>query len=323
MLTTIIIKKMLSVILAMLLNFGIITPAAKTQPITFKDGENVKLSYCLFSDTHVMDDAFSGFSWEQAMEDAGNSDKRFDALVVTGDLVNNGLKDEYNVFFDKIDNSDAFDNVVLSTGNHDMRFAYKANHKTIYNKIDNYLNLETSGKDYYSYEINGYTFIVLGTEKAVFERAYISDAQLAFLDNELANATAKSNLTFVICHQPLKNTHGLPGVWRTGDLGDQSNQVRDILCKYRNVIYLNGHLHDGISSRSVEKLSDGVYSFNICAFGKDNDYGQFNDKGLGYFVEVYDDEITFTGRNFVKGKNLDAYWTFNLANGLELADSKY
>lgn len=179
------------------------------------------------------------------------------------------------------------------------------------NKVEEYLGIDTKGESFYSYDINGYTFIVMGSEKQVFERAYISEKQLAFVDSELKRATAEGKPAFVICHQPLKNTHGLPEVWKTGDLGDQSGELRDVLVKYKNVFYINGHLHDGMYERSVEKLADSVYSINLPTYGKSNDFG-VKEKGIGYYVEVYDNQVIFTGRNFLEGHNVDVVDTFDL-----------
>ena len=141
-------------------------------------------------------------------------------------------------------------------------------------EINKLLDIDTEGKPYYSYKMDGGVFIVLGTERQEFERAYLSDTQLQFLDDELTKAQAEDLPAFVICHQPLKNTHGLPDVWKTGDLGDQSEQVREILTSHENVIFINGHLHDGYYEKSVCELSEGVYSVNLPTYTKGNDFGK-------------------------------------------------
>ena len=164
------------------------------------------------------------------------------AIVMAGDLTEMGFNCEYKNFFDVLDNQTVTKNLLIATGNHDVRYAYKKNKPIIMNKVEEYLGIDTKGESFYSYDINGYTFIVMASEKQVFERAYISERQLAFLDGELQKATAEGKPAFVVCHQPLKKTHGLPEVWKTGDLGDQSQQVRDVLTKYKNVFYINGRL---------------------------------------------------------------------------------
>lgn len=36
------------------------------------------------------------------------------------------------------------------------------------NKVEEYLGIDTKDESFYSYDVNGYTFIVMGTEKQVF-----------------------------------------------------------------------------------------------------------------------------------------------------------
>ena len=90
---------------------------------------------------------------------------------------------------------------------------------------------------------------------------------------------------------------------------------KEVLMKHKNVFYLNGHLHDGVYEESLEifDAEKGVYSINLPAFGKDNDYGKFSQTGLGTYVEVYDDEVIFTPRDFARGENLGDYtYTFEI-----------
>lgn len=314
MLTAFVIKKILAGILSLMISLGVITAPSTADPITFKNSEEVQLSFVAVSDIHIFDDSFTSYNFNRLFEDVGNSSESIDAIVMAGDLVENGLTDEYNAFFKVLDEETVIPHRILASGNHDMRYYFNKNSKIIRNKVEEYLNIDTNGKNYYSYDLNGYTFIVMGTEKRILEKAYISDEQLAFLDSELARATANGDPAFVVCHQPLANTHGLPEVWKTGDLGDQSEQVRAILTKYENVFFINGHLHDGIYERSVEKLADDVYSINLPTYGKNNDYGEYkNQKWLGFVVEVYGDEVIFNARDFRNGETLNTTYTFDIA----------
>ncbi len=304
-------RKIFAVFTALFISLGWLTGPSTENPIQFKDSENVRLSFAAVSDVHVLGESITEFRFENLFKDLSNSKEKFDAVVIAGDLTEMGFNCEYETFFKVLDNQTVTKNLIIATGNHDVRYAYKKNKPIIMNKVEEYLGIDTKGESFYSYDINGYTFIVMGSEKQVFERAYISDRQLAFVDSELKRATAQGRPAFVICHQPLKETHGLPEVWKTGDLGDQSQDVRDILVKYKNVFYINGHLHDGMYDRSVEKLADGVYSINLPTYGKTNDFG-VKDRGIGYYIEVYDNQVIFTGRNFLKGYNVDVVDTFDL-----------
>ena len=200
--------------------------------------------------------------------------------------------------------------MLVTVGNHDARLFYKKNMAIVMKKVCEYLQIDTQNKGYYSYDINGYTFVVLATDKRVFEKAYISPAQQTFLERELARATKDGKPVFVMCHQPFAETHGLPEVWKTGDMGEQSDTVRAIVEKYKNVFFINGHLHGGIYENTLEVLNEkqNIVSLSVPGYRKPNNFG-ITDCGTGYYAEVYDDRIVFTARNFLTGENVDGDYT--------------
>ncbi len=299
-----IINTFMEIVLSVLMAFGVISGPSTDDPITLKDAENADLAVVAFADTHIRPTGISPYRFECGLEDIENSGVDFDALLIAGDLSELGDDVSYELMWDALDETE-IDNILLASGNHDIRVVYDLRTEQIIEKTNSFLGTEID-KPYYSYDINGYTFIVMGSDGQLFEKAVISDEQLAFLDSELARATQDGKPAFVMCHQPLENTHGLPEVWKNGGIGEQSEQVREILVKYKNVFFLNGHLHDGVYERSLEVLDEenGVYSVNLPAFGKENDYGEFLQPGLGTYFEVYDNEVVFTARDFVNGYNL-------------------
>ncbi len=300
-----ILNTFMEMILSVLLAFGVISGPATDDPITLKDAENVNLAVVALSDTHIRPTGISPYNFECGLSDIENSDIDFDALLIAGDLSELGDDVSYELMWDSLDKTE-IKNILLATGNHDVRVVYDLRTEQIIDKTNGFLGTEID-KPYYSYDINGYTFIVMGSDSQLFEKAVISDEQLAFIDAELERATKDGKPAFVVCHQPLENTHGLPEVWANGGIGEQSEQIREILIKYKNVFFLNGHLHDGVYENSLEVLSEknGVYSVNLPAYGKVNDYGDFLQPGLGTYFEVYDDEVIFTARDFRNGKALE------------------
>lgn len=300
-----IVNTFMQIILSVLMAFGVITGPATDDPIVLKDEENVNLAVVAFADTHIRPTGISPYNFECALEDIENSGVDFDAFLVAGDLSELGDDISYELMWDALDKTE-IDNILLATGNHDVRVVYDLRTEQIIDKTNGFLGTEID-KPYYSYDINGYTFIVMGSDSRLFEKAVISDEQLAFIDAELERATKDGKPAFVMCHQPLENTHGLPEVWKNGGIGEQSEKVREILVKYKNVFFLNGHLHDGVYENSLEILDEekGVYSVNLPAFGKENDYGKFLQPGLGTYFEIYDDEVVFTARDFRAGKSLE------------------
>lgn len=278
-----------------------------SEPIVFQDGSNVRVSFAAIADTHLVDNEAATVNVNNLFVDLANSKTKFDAVLMAGDISDYGRNKEYKRFFDVFDKYKNDYKLFVTMGNHDVRFTFGKNQKIIMNKVDEYLGIKTNGKSYYSYDINGYTFIVIGTEKRVLEKAHITQAQIDFLDNELKRATKDGKPAFVMCHQAFAFTHGLPEVWKTGDMGEQNDDVRAVMEKYKNVFFINGHLHGGVFEKTFEVLNEenGVYSLSIPGYRKKNNFG-YTDCGTGYYGEVYDHKVVFTARKFVEGKRVDA-----------------
>lgn len=285
--------------------YDTIYTVSKDEPIEFEDSSNVKLSFAAIADTHLVDNEGSEKNFANFFEDIGNTKEKFDAFLMAGDIAEYGKKKEYKRFFSVTDKQTVFPHVFLTMGNHDVRFQYKRNQKIIMDKVNEYLKIDTKGKSYYSYDVNGYTFIVIGTEKRVLEKAYITKEQIDFLDKELERATKDGKPAFVMCHQAFAETHGLPEVWKTGDMGEQSDLVRAVMEKHKNVFFITGHLHGGIFEGTYEILNkeNNVHSLSVPGYRKENNFG-IKDCGIGYYCEVYDNKVIFKARNFQQGKNV-------------------
>ena len=280
------------------------------EPIEFLDGDNVRVSFASIADTHLVDNEAATVNLNNFFTDLANSKNRFDAVLMAGDIAEYGRNKEYKRFFRVFDNFKNDYKLFITMGNHDVRFTFGKNQKIIMKKVEEYLGIKTNGKSFYSYDINGYTFIVIGTEKRVLEKAHITKEQIDFLDKELKRATKDGKPAFVMCHQAFAETHGLPEVWKTGDMGEQNDDVRAVMEKYKNVFFINGHLHGGVFEKTFEVLNEenGVYSLSVPGYRKKNNFG-YTDCGTGYYGEVYDDKVVFTARKFVEGKRVDAEYS--------------
>lgn len=303
------IDKYVKQIKAMSPKYDVIYEHSKDEPITFEDSENVLLSMAAIADTHLPNRVSAEKNLSNTFEDLANSKEKIDAFLMAGDIADYGTNNEYERFFRVLDKQDAVKNIFVTMGNHDARFFFKKNSKIIIGKIKDYLNIQT-GKIYYSYDIKGYTFIVLCTEKRILEKAYISKEQIDFLDKELARGTKDGKPVFVMCHQPFAETHGLPEVWKTGDMGEQNDEVRAVMEKYKNVFFINGHLHGGVFEKVAETINEenGVWSLSVPGYRKENNFG-ITDCGVGYYGEVYADRVIFKARNFLTGKNVQGDYT--------------
>lgn len=290
--------------------YDVIYTVGKDDPITFSDSSNIRLSFAAIADTHLPDRESAEKNLENAFIDVLNATNRVDALVLAGDIADYGLKREYERFFRVFLKYKDQLKLFVTMGNHDARFFYKTASKAVVSNTEKLLDINMNGKTYYSYGVNGYKFIVICTEKAVLEKAYISEEQIAFLDRELCDGTKEGKPCFVICHQPFAFTHGLPEVWKTGDMGEQNDKVRAVMEKYRNVFFINGHLHGGVCDyvEAIINKENNVISLSIPGYRKENNFG-ITDAGVGYMCEVYDKKIIFKARNFLTGKNVHGDYT--------------
>ncbi len=283
---------------------------SESNPVIYQDRDNLRLSFAMIADTHLPNRESASLNLNNFFLDAEKSGAAYDAAMLAGDIADWGFNSEYNRVFDVMDKQTAVPKIFLTMGNHDVRVFFKNSRKRVMEKVDEYLGIETKGKTYYSYDIKGYTFIVLCTEKCLLEKASLTKEQINFLDKELARATKDGKPVFVMCHQAFKNTHGLPEVWKTGDMGEESDEVRAVMEKYRNVFFINGHLHGGIFEKTLETLNEenNVYSLSVPGYRKENNFG-IKDCGTGYYCEVYDDRVAFTARKFISGEYIEGDYT--------------
>ncbi len=288
-----------------------VAPPTET-PINVLDEENVKLTFVAWADPQI-----SNYLLERepvlrgAGDDLKNSSVNIDALLVAGDIAENGLECEFDTVASHIKGA-PIDNFIMATGNHDVRLRLYKQSISRFCDFTNGLN-EAAGSDLrihsasYSHEVNGYTFIVLGTDKMVFEEAYISPTQLTWLDESLKAAAVDGKPVFVVLHQILKDTHGLPLTWgngtntKAGTVGKQSDDIQAILGKYDNVILITGHMHTGFGQYTYQKV-DNIHAVNLPSTCIENKDGAYNGPGIGYMVEVYEDTVKFRARDFDDGK---------------------
>lgn len=296
--------------------FGGVLDAPSTDTV-IKVNEDANMTAVLWGDPQISDYMADRHQFtKNAALDLANAEGTFDALVLAGDIAENGKGAEYQLVLDYLSVcKDKIDNHIFTVGNHDVRLrAYSQVYDTFSEfcyAADNKLNLDElaykDGKLSYTYEVNGYTFIVLGTDKSVFEESYFSDECLAWFDAELDKAAATGKPVFVILHQPLKETHQVWQAWNSpdnnaGTVGKQSDAIYEIMNDHSNAILITGHLHMGFSKEwSIHKIGN-FWGVNLPGIGPKNADGEYNESGTGYIMEVYDDRVEFIARDFNLGK---------------------
>ncbi len=285
------------------------------RPFEAQDPDSIRLNATVWSDTHI---DYREFILQGTMT-AGLSSLHLsktpiDAFIITGDLTNYGDEKSIETCFGAIQKYCPAENVVLATGNHEMGHVEGVTQAECREYIVKHYN-EYFGENienvYFSKDINGYTFIVLGDQgEDTWDFPEIHQEQLDFLDRELARGTASGKPVFVICHWPVWGVNGQDKIWEDGYLEDENEPVMEVLNKYRNknVFFLSGHVHTGFNSvlvgnwfgfRYAETI-DGINYVNFPTYGLVNRYG-IPWPCTGAQMEVYDDRVVFRPRNYLSG----------------------
>ena len=260
---------------------------------------------------------------ECGLDDMDKAVNKPDALIVAGDMTDDGIESDYENFRKAFSAYNPAENILLAVGNHDTWTDEDDRYepaKENFIKYSKEISSRELTESYYSTEINGYTFIVMASEDT-HVAAYISPAQLSWLRAEMDKAAEKGLPIFVVSHWPVAFTHGLPESFgedepepMDGSFGDQNDEVEAILKDYENVFLISGHIHNGLVNEeksgyygyaSVESYGS-FHSVNLPSYMYPTSRGNFMN-GNGYSIEVYENEVVLRARNFIAGVWLTDY----------------
>ncbi len=279
--------------------------------------DEIKLNVAIISDTHIDSSLPCGKLYlKQAFKDMEKAKVKNDAVVVCGDLTNYGEEQGIIDFFEILTETSTVENKIIAMGNHDighvedLGLTNQQARDTFLKHHNNYLETEHE-KNYYSYEVKGYKFIVLCDDSVDnWDEFEIHDEQVAFLDKELADATKDGLPAFVVCHEPTVGQNGQETVHDGGSMQPESSEkIVAVMEKYKNVFYISGHMHEGINGnyteenlgfRNIETVN-GVTYISLPSYLLFNRYGYMGN-GKGMQMEVYENEIIFRARDFSLSK---------------------
>ena len=289
---------------------GIVSPAL-SQQVRPKNEKALRLSFATLSDSHLTGVGVARMTMlSQGFRDL---DGKVDAIVAVGDMTNHGERNQYQNFYSCVEKNIKSSKFIPVVGNHDTWTENLRETKPTYEFLRAYNNYtgKKLKKPYYTQKINGYTFIMLSTESDNTS-AYISNTQITWLDKELKKATAKKQPVFVFCHWPVNGVCGQMEIDPDMVMGEQSNKVKKVLEKYKNVFYFCGHVHAGLRGevsnklfghQSVETIK-GVHYINLPSYMYLNTEGWASNNGgnllsgCGYIAEVYKNEVVLRARNY-------------------------
>lgn len=228
-----------------------------------------------------------------------------DALIINGDIANSGRENEWAHTIELMNKYPTLPQAYFSLGNHDL---YLGDYNT---QISYFKKYAKTNSVYYEKEINGYHHLFLGSESSSYSSvdAYLSNEQLSWFDNKLAEYKKENKPVFVYLHQSLYNTvagslknQGWNGI-------TQDEQFRNIISKYKNVLFFNGHSHWDLNSYQTMYTKDdnlpNIFNTASVAYLWSSYYlntGEYLKGSQGYYVEVYEDKILVLGRDFTNSK---------------------
>lgn len=299
---------------------GVVSPAL-SQQVKPKNEKSLQLSFATLSDIHL-----TGSAAETAMLSQGfrDLDGNVDAIVAVGDMTDHGEREQFQSFYSCVKKELKSSTFIPVVGNHDT-WTEKTKVKTPtseFIRAYNSYSKKDIKKPYYTRKINGYTFITISSEKDDV-KAYISKTQIRWLDKELKTASKSKKPIFVFCHWPINGVCGQMKIEPDMAMGKQSNQIKKILEKYKNIFYFCGHVHAGLrgeisgklfGNKSIETIN-GVHYINLPSYMLFNidtwkaKSGIDIISGCGYIAEVYKNEVVLRARNYALGYYIPVYET--------------
>lgn len=303
------------------LSFSAVASAENDTAVTIPSDKPL-LSFAVISDIHVRK-----WNWnsqeklKQALNDLQQAEPDAQALVVNGDL-GDGLPGDYATLGMLMARLPHPKRLFYNIGNHEY---YKSwydkngywshafpNGESEQASQQRFLEFAGRKKLYEDVWVDGYHFLFLGSEQyrqsdeRNKEDAWLSDAQLSWLEQELADGEKPGKPIFVFLHQPLQNTVA-GSKTMTYNLGVvQHERLRAILAKHPQAILFSGHTHwelksaqtlvrDGFTMVNTSSVYEPYSEANIAY---DQEYG----RSEGVAVEVYPGRVLVRGRNFADGQ---------------------
>lgn len=235
-------RKLCAVCLALIMAFGFMS-------FSFSAGKSAAdsdafvpvIRFIASSDTHVRDDSdltsarigkMMALAYDTAESDPAYN--KLDAVLICGDLTNDGTKTEFDKFSaavkDSLKDGTRFLGVVAK--NHD---GYEMPRK----ELRDYYKKDTGNDADFNVVINGYHFI--GLSASSNDAAHYDSSQLSWLKKQLDEATAENpdRPVFVMHHEHNRDT-----VYGSSSYdGWGVTYFRDILNDYPQVVDFSGHSH--------------------------------------------------------------------------------
>ena len=348
-------------------------PADRTK---VPDKGDLLSSFQIVSDIHTQETQTHKYNQRiaQMLADIKTVDPNSVGIFVSGDAVNDGWVEEYENLIALWEDSGISTPLFLATGNHEWKIgdpqnSYTSDYEREKNRFITYTNqlLEkggygdhviTNGKPYYDLWVNGFHYIFLASE-APITHAYLSDAQLAWLREKLAEDRDANRPTFILLHQqmynavdgamPIQDWDGViagdanyaaykaRGQWKANGLYE--GPFREILAEFPEAMVFSGHSHwDMTDANNIYDPNNPTDVNNNPKDGQGNPlYPEtlpnylFNTAAVAYLVSGVQDEAgkSYSNWNSSKGYYIRVYencielWGRDFATGQWVPNAMY
>lgn len=279
----------------------------KPKPIAVTTSEvtaNADLAFAVIGDVHENIDSF-----QEAINDLYTINPAMDALVLNGDTVDQGLDKQYDSVKAALSkNKDLLPKTIIKNiGNHEF-FDYnkETNSKEqVQTFINKYLEFSGEEKVYHDTWVKNYHFISLGSEDGNSQTedsitAFISEEQQKWLKEKLAENYQKGKPIFVFLHQNLNRLTIGNASW----VGvRQSEQIKEILSKYPEVILFASHSHINLTESSVMTdqqftiVNTGAIHYSFVPDETSENSRKIVQYIKGVYIEVNGNKVIVKGRD--------------------------
>ncbi|MBQ7689359.1 MAG: metallophosphoesterase [Clostridia bacterium] len=274
-------------------------PAAVADGETLTPPDDCNLSFHVISDVHMeTNNLYRKNIYVRCLRNMQRYAPDADALIMTGDNVMNGQALENAILYGLTARLSPAKILLPVCGNHDtgnLSGRFDETYARYVRYVNVFSGLPAVDKNYYSAEINGYTFLSLASEADTDFLGYMSDTQYQWFASSLAAAAEDGKPVFVLSHYPLS-------WWNVGEADTES--LVDTVKQYRNVYILCGHLHPNYVIETQREES--VWEFCLPRLTEcDEDTGEtYGGTGVGMSFSVTDTAVVIRTVNFYTGRIL-------------------
>ena len=317
-------------------------------------------SFQIVSDVHAQETQTHKYNQRiaQMLADIKLIDPDSAGIFIAGDSVNDGWVEEYENLYALWEESGLDAPIFMASGNHEWKIgdadnSYTSDYDREKDRFVSYVNkfltaggyeadVITDGKPYYDVWVNGYHYIFLASEAAI-THAYLSDAQLAWLREKLAESRDANRPSFILIHQQLYNVvdgampiqdwdgviagdanyaaYKATGVWKATGLYE--GPFREILAEFPEAMVFSGHSHWDMTDRN--NIYDPANPTDVNDNPKDASgnllYTEtlpnylFNTGSVAYLVSGVQDEV---GKSYSNWDDSKGYYVRVYENCIEI-----